>query len=832
MTFIDLYSRARSALGLKKAWSLVHEAARLTPEQAIAKDMPMPLALATVRAAAEASLGLRPFDVQLLGAVLLSQGKLAEMQTGEGKTLTVALGAALLASRGRKVHVATANEYLATRDAALMAPFYAALGLTCATVSESLAPAARRAAYDCDVVYSTGSELGFDYLKNNLVLSADERTQGTLDAVIVDEVDSILIDDARTPLIISGQAQDHAQVFAALVAATQGLQPDVHYRASAKERYAELVDAGYALVESRLIAAGHIQSGEELYRPEMLHWAQALHSIVKARALYRPNRDYLVKDGKVQLVDLGTGRVMDGRRLEAGLHEALEALEGLSVQAGTVTRATITYQSFFRKYAHLCGLTGTAATESEEFLEMYGLEVVVVPTNKPSQRVFHEDLVYLTKAEKLRAAADLVKLRTQQGQPVLVGCSTVRDAEAMSSALTQLGIAHNLLTAKHVEREAHIIAEAGLPGAVTVATNMAGRGTDILLGGPAPEKAAFASPSDFDEAQGAWRLRREITVAAGGLFVLGTDRNGLRRVDLQLAGRAGRQGDPGEIKFLISLEDELLKTFGDSPALKAVKAQMTPGVALGGQAISRIVSLAQKRVEEMGFAARKHLLRFESVFADQRDTVYALRNHILDALPEETVRRACEAAAATWLDEVFPANSIVEELDQVAIREQSLARFGLRLPILRWVSVDELEPQEMRQKAEELLHQRIEEVMQSAAAASLRDLVLSVLDGQWQAHLGELSEMQENLGLKGHLGASPLHQFGTDAFSRLEGMLNSVNAQVAELVLATEVLRKRAEATAAEDKVKQAWANRWIGRNDKCPCESGLRYKDCHGSLA
>lgn len=843
MSFIDIYSRVRSNSGLKKAWRVVHAArapvqgaAHLTAQMTLAEQ------LGQLRATAEAVLGLRPFDVQLLGAVLLSQGKLAEMRTGEGKTLTVALGVALLAAQKRKVHVATANDYLARRDEALMRPLFQALGLTSATVSPGDSPEARRAAYATDVVYSTGSELGFDFLKNNLVKSAEERTQGPLDAVIIDEVDSILIDDARTPLIIAGSAADQGEMFLQLAQATEGLTPDVDYRANQKERYAELTDQGYAQVEARLVAQGQFSAGAELYRPEHLAWAHALHSMVKARALYRKNRDYLVRNNEVLLVDVGTGRALDGRRLENGLHEAIEALEGLTVNAGSVTQASITYQSFFKKYQHLAGLTGTAATDAEEFLELYGLDVVVVPPNKPLARKHLDDLVFASRAEKLKEVTRAAAGRAAAGQPVLVGCTSVRDAELVSQQLTRAGVTHNVLTAKHIEDEARIIAEAGVPGTVTVATNMAGRGTDIILGGHTPDKADFATLSEYEEARAAWALRREAAVAAGGLFVLGTERNGLRRVDLQLAGRSGRQGDPGTVQFYLSVEDELLKVFGASPVFTSVRKMVETGGALSGGHVTRLVELAQKKVEEQGFAARKNLLKFESVMAQQRDTVYEVRRAVVDNGALSFVQAALETTLGAWLDSSFPEGLIHEELDVPQLRTQAQAKFGTALPILRWVEVDDLDIADMREKAEALIRARMTEVLSTATEAHAKDLVLGLLDTEWQAHLGLIAEMQDNLSLKGHMGASPVHEFGTTAFARLAEMVTSVQEQVTELLLASDALNRRAEADAARRAlaaaqksaalaVADAWEQRWVGRNDPCPCGSGSRYKDCHGRL-
>lgn len=853
MSFATLYANLKSKSVLRRAQQLVERVNKLEPSTRALSDEDLKksfsdlpadvsseqqaLGFALVREAAHRALGLRHFDVQLVGGYVLLNGMLAEMRTGEGKTLTVTLAAAMHALHRRGVHVVTANSYLARRDAELMRPVYEALGLTVAATYSEQSIEEKQAAYACDVTYGVGSEFGFDYLKDHMVRDASRKVQRELFAAVVDEVDSVLIDEARVPLIIADSAADVTEVVQALDQVVRGLTPESHFQVNLKERRADLTEAGYTAVEEALVRAGHIKAGAQLYDAEHLHWVRKLHSAVKAYALFRRDRDYVVEGGELVLVDTGTGRKMQGRRFEDGLHEALEAREGLRVRRGTVTKATITYQSFFALYSKLAGLTGTALTEAEEFSDIYKLETVVVPTNKPVVRKQLEDLVFLTKSDKFQAAVSEVARRHAAGQPVLVGCSTIRDAEVISKMLASAGVPHETLTARHIEREAHIIAEAGRPGAVTVATNMAGRGTDILLGGEPPKQADAESPEAFEALLSKWEADREQVLAAGGLFVLGTERNGIRRVDNQLAGRSGRQGNPGEVQFLLSLEDDLLKVFSQSGQLAVVRKMIAAsGSALGGASVAKLVTTAQRNVESAGFGARKSLMQFDSVLSDQRNAVYSLRDELLGTSAKTYVQGSALRGLEQWVAEMMPADSMPELWDAGALKKELSERFNLNLPLLGWVSKDEFNAKEI---AERVLAAGAEAIDGSEyTEEQCRGLVFDVLDDLWTEHLAALNELRENVSLKGHTGFNAVFQFHKDAFALFQQFEGALNTTFTEALLRPSVVTQREEAQRArvaeglaQAKVDVALQRRWVTRNESCPCGSGKRFKDCHGKL-
>lgn len=795
---------------------------------------------ALIQEAARRALRTPHYDVQLQGGHVLLGGKLAEMRTGEGKTLTITLPAALLALAGQGVHVVTANEYLAARDARLMRPVYELLGLSVGVTLSGQTTEEKQAAYACDLTYGVGAEFGFDYLKDNLARDPARLVQRPLYAAIVDEVDSILIDEARVPLIISDAAQDVARMVQVVDACARTMQPAEHFLVSLKEHAADLTEAGYALAEAAL---ANELAGKSLYAEQNLPWVRMLHSAVKAYALYRKDRDYVVRGNELLLVDVGTGRVMDGRRLGEGLHEALEAREGLPVKQGTVTRATITYQSYFGLYPRLSGLTGTAATDAEEFSDMYGLETIVVPTNRPTLRKQAEDVVFRTRQEKFSAAVDIIRNRRAAGQPVLVGCATIRDAELMDTLLSRANIPHSTLTAKHLDREAAVIEQAGLPGAVTVATNMAGRGTDIHLGGVEPRPDAFEDSDSFAAAHLAWTTQRDATVAAGGLFVLGTERNGLRRVDNQLAGRCSRQGNPGEVQFLLSLEDELLRVFGGSKQTALLdRAMAAAGTALGGATVARLVTAAQRAVESQGFGARKSLLTFDKTLADQRNAVYALRSELLRGGATEYLQGAAISAVRRWLTTSIPRDAWPEAWDAGSLKASAAAELGLDLPLLRWISVDELDTDAIEEKVIALAQERLS-VRDFGGEATARDIVFDVLDAAWTEHLTALAELQTNAGLKSVAQQNAALKFPKEAFDLFQAFLASVERALAQMALPDDSLRLRqeqrdhakrirdaeAEARAA---VAAALAKRWVSRLEQCPCGSGKQFRHCHGALS
>lgn len=854
MFLLDVYASARSSQLLSRAHRMVSRVAAQEPwAQSLSADSlkeafwslspKLPDAdivkgFALVREAAHRSLGLRPYDEQMLGGVVLLRNMLAEMQTGEGKTLTIVAPAALHALAKKGVHVVTANSYLAQRDAELMRPVYEILGLTVASLRANSSVEQRQDAYACDITYGVGSDFGFDYLKDNLVKCAEDKVQKRgLHVAIVDEVDSILIDEARVPLIISDKAAQVSEVVEVLNACVSGLREGTHYKVNLKERQAELTDEGYDLVENALVAAGAMPETGALYKVANLHWARRLHSAVRAYALFKRNRDYVVDAGEIVLVDTGTGRKMPGRRLEDGLHEALEAREGLQVNEGTVTRATVTYQNFFGMYPCLSGLTGTAFTEAEEFAEVYNLETVRIPTHRPCRRKLNEDLVYVSKRSKFEAVVAEIARRHASGQPLLVGCSTIRDADVVSKLLNHAGLAHELLTARQVEREADIIAQAGRLGAITVATNMAGRGTDIHLGGEKPERHQFEDEAAFTKASQDWAKARAQVAALGGLAVLGTERNGVRRVDNQLAGRSARQGDPGEVQFYMSLEDELLGVFGQSRQLRlARKALEQSGGALGGTLVTKLVTQAQKNVESSGCAERKQLLQFDQVLSSQRKAVYSLRDSLLEgdaaiSYLQASVMQALQAWVATHM----PADSLPETWPLAEMRESLLVEFGVKAPLLRWVEVEDLEASEIIKRLTELVAKEGLAYL-PADVTQCRELALEAIDDMWSEHLQALDELRNNVSLKTKTSSNPLHQFGKDAYALFQDFDRSIALSLAQYLLKEQVRAERLHAKqnandqqAAHQKVALALEKRWVYRNEPCPCGSGKRYRQCHG---
>lgn len=853
MNFEALYTNVKSKSALRSAQRVAARVLSYEPgveklsSDALAREFRQlaaltvseraPKGFALVREAANRALGMKHFVVQLVGGAVLLDSKLAEMRTGEGKTLTVTLAAALYALEGLGVHVVTANSYLAQRDAELMRPVYSALGLTVSAVFPGQSVPDKQLAYACDITYGVGSEFGFDYLKDHLVRDTGLRVQRGLFAAVVDEVDSVLIDEARVPLIIAEEAADAAALVETLDAAVRGLSSDEHFLVQVKDRTAELTEAGYAALENALVASKALKQGIDLYDADHLPWVRHLHSAVKAYALYRKDRDYVVAGGELVLIDQGTGRSLQGRRFEDGLHEALEAKEGLRVRRGNVTKATITYQSFFALYPKLSGLTGTAATDAEEFGDIYRLETVLIPTNRPLIREQLEDLVFLSKADKFASAVAITQARHATGQPVLIGCSSIRDADVVSRLLTAVGVAHSTLTARHVGREAAIIAQAGRPGSVTVATNMAGRGTDILLGGEKPQPDDFADVLEFEAQTAAWAQARDAVVLSGGLFVLGTERSGLRRVDNQLAGRSGRQGDPGTVQFLLSLEDELLKAFGQGKQLALVrKLIQASGQALGGAVVAKLVESAQKSVEGAGFAARKSLMQFDGVLSDQRNAVYQLRDELLAQGSGDYVKGCVMHGVQSWVAEHMDENTLPELWDCGQLKKDLEARYGLSVPLLGWVNNDALTADEIGQKVIAAAEAKLEQNTLTPGQASM--LAFDLIDELWTEHLAALSELRENVSLKTKTGFNPVSQYHKDAFELFKVFEASLNNSMAEAALKPSdlVARESVQSTKVAvalgiAKVESALERRWVGRNEPCPCGSGKRFKDCHGEL-
>jgi preprotein translocase subunit SecA len=850
MTISTLYTRAHSKYQLRKAAAFVRSvnaleswAKALSAEDLSAtfqqlrptEEHDKVKGFALVREAAFRVLGLRLHDVQLLGSAVLLEGKLAEMRTGEGKTLTLVAPAAMLALFKQGVHVVTANPYLAARDAAQMRGVYDALGLSVGVASPEQSKEERRSAYAQDVTYGVGSEFGFDYLKDNLVYSLADKVQRPPFAAIVDEIDSVLIDEARVPMIISGRDADLSAQVILLNKVVGALTPGQHYVINLKERDAGLTDEGYAKAEALLVQLGAISAEADLYSLPMLPWVRRLHSTVRAYALYRKDRDYVVENNEIVLVDTGTGRKMEGRRLEDGLHEALEAREGLSVKQGTRVQATVTFQNYFARYSRLAGLTGTAITEAEEFAEIYNLATVVIPTNRPSKRKHLPDLLFLSRADKLRQIVSIIAERHALGQPILVGCGTIRDAEIIDAALNNAKLPHNTLTAKYLTREAEIIAQAGLPGAITVATNMAGRGTDIVLGGEPPHALDTGALSDNE----AWLKRKELVLSLGGLFVLGTERNGIRRVDNQLAGRSGRQGDPGLVQFVLSLEDDLFKGFGaESRLVKLARSGLSGGAAITGTLLAKLVSAAQQKEENAGFNSRKSLMQYDGVLASQREALFSLRDSLLVDSLTDPIRSALAATVRAWLDQRIPLNTYLENLDLADLKRSLQSEFGLDLPLLKWVSVENLSVTQLHSSILDAADKVALDNRDGYEAPEVRQMMLSTLDEAWSEHLSLLDELRANSSLKGNTGRNPVHQYHQDAFDLFEELVAYFQAQVTKELFCSSVQEIRKVQSDAADQANRAEARlyatlerRWVTRNEPCPCGSGKKFRLCHGKF-
>ncbi len=879
-------------------------------------DQLLPEAFAVVREAARRTLGMRHFDVQLIGGMVLHDGKIAEMRTGEGKTLVATLAAYLNALTGKGVHIVTVNDYLARRDARWMGPVYHALGLSVGVINSSgglgpdsasflydpehregdesyrqLRPATRREAYAADITYGTNNEFGFDYLRDNMAYSLEEKVQRGLHYAIVDEVDSILIDEARTPLIISGPAEDDPELYVRIDKLIPHLRRQESedgpgdYTVDEKLKQVYLTEEGHQKVEALLVEAGLLPEGESLYDPRHIQLMHHLNAALRAHALYHRDVHYIVRNGEVIIVDEFTGRTMPGRRWSEGLHQAIEAKEGVRVQRENQTLASITFQNYFRQYGKLAGMTGTADTEAYEFQQIYGLEVVVIPTHKPMIREDLPDLVFLTQREKYAAIIEDIKERHARGQPVLVGTTSIEASEHLSRLLRKAGIPHQVLNAKYHEKEAQIVAQAGRPGAVTIATNMAGRGTDIVLGGnPEAEIAALEDPTteEIERIREAWRKRHEQVVKLGGLHIIGTERHESRRIDNQLRGRAGRQGDPGSSRFYLSFEDSLMRIFAsDRVASLMQKLGMQEGEAIEHPWVTKAIESAQRKVEAHNFDIRKHLLEYDDVANDQRKVVYAQRDELLAADDiSETIREIRRDVVGAVIDTYIPPESIEEQWDVAGLEEALEREFGLRLPLREWLEGDEgLDGQGLRRRVIEALERMHAEKEARIGAEAMRQLeravMLQVLDHHWREHLANMDYLRQGIHLRGYAQRDPKQEFKREAFQlfadMLEqvkqdvvGLLARVQVQAEEDVAAMEQQRRpaaleyqhaEASATAAAEAAPAAAAaggvaavgggapepapgtpfvrpGRKIGRNEPCPCGSGKKYKRCCGRLA
>ncbi|MEL0168520.1 MAG: preprotein translocase subunit SecA [Pseudomonadaceae bacterium] len=853
-------------------------------------DALLPEAFAVVREAGKRVMGMRHFDVQLVGGMALHEGKIAEMKTGEGKTLVGTLPVYLNALAGKGVHVVTVNDYLANRDANTMRPLYEFLGMTVGVVVPMQDPEQKRAAYQCDITYSTNNELGFDYLRDNMAFRLEDKFQREPFFAVVDEVDSILIDEARTPLIISGPAEDSSRLYTTVnklipllkrgKLAEEGEEGvEGHYLIDEKARQVELTEEGHQFVEELLVREGMLNEGDSLYAAQNLGLLHHVHSGLRAHTLFHRNVEYIVQNNQVLLVDEHTGRTMPGRRLSEGLHQAIEAKEGLQIQAESQTLASTTFQNYFRLYPKLSGMTGTADTEAFEFRQIYGLDVLVIPTNKPMVRKDYNDLVYLSIEEKFAAIVADIKHCMEQGRPVLVGTASIESSEVVANLLTREKVPHKVLNAKFHEKEAEIVAQAGRPGAVTIATNMAGRGTDIILGGNwEAEVAALENPTEQQIAQikDEWQLRHQQVLEAGGLHIIACERHESRRIDNQLRGRAGRQGDPGSSRFYLSLEDNLMRIFASDRVKNFMKALgMEKGEAIEHRMVTNAIEKAQRKVEGRNFDIRKQLLEYDDVANEQRKVIYGQRNSILASENvEETINAIRQDVVNDLVAMHMPAGSLPEQWDVAGLEQSIASELGLHLTIQQWLDEDErLSEQGVAERVLEALVAAYREKEELAGAEALRtfekQMLLRVLDDLWKEHLATMDHLRQGIHLRGYAQKNPKQEYKREAFNLFQEMLETLKRDTIRVLSHVQVrredpaeeearLRRQAEElqrrmqfkheevnavadAAGDDAGEQEQAGAAapvtregpkVGRNDACPCGSGKKYKHCHGQIS
>ncbi len=854
-----------------------------------ALDKILPEAFAVCREAASRVLGMRHYDVQLIGGMVLHLGKIAEMRTGEGKTLVGTLPVYLNALEGKGVHVVTVNDYLARRDAAWMGKLYNWLGLSVGVVYPGMPHADKKAAYASDITYGTNNEFGFDYLRDNMALSKADRFQRGLHYAIVDEVDSILIDEARTPLIISGPADDSPELYIRVnrivpqLKRQESEEGEGDFWVDEKGKQVHLSEAGMEHAEELLRRAGILAEGESLYGANNLSVVHHLNAALRAHALFQRDVDYIVRDGEVVIVDEFTGRTLAGRRWSDGLHQAVEAKEGVPVQRENQTLASITFQNLFRMYGKLAGMTGTADTEAYEFQSIYGLEVVVIPTHRPIQRVDHPDQVFLNRDGKFRAVLADIQDCHSRGQPVLVGTTSIETSEMLSNFLRESGVAHEVLNAKQHEREAQIVANAGRPGAVTIATNMAGRGTDIVLGGSLEAELQAlgeeASEAQRAQAKAQWQERHDAVKAAGGLHIIGTERHESRRIDNQLRGRSGRQGDPGSSRFYLSLEDNLMRIFASDWVQKAMRMMgMKEDDVIEDRLVSRQIEKAQRKVEAHNFDIRKNLLDFDDVNNDQRKVIYAQRDELLDA---DSVKENIDGILGDVVNEIVtryvPAESVDEQWDLPGLEAALEAELGLGMDLQGLArSSEELDAEAIERHVNEavvaLFEQKEQQLGTDTARALEKHIMLTVLDQGWKEHLARMDYLRQGIHLRGYAQKQPKQEYKKEAFELFSEMLENVKRQVVTMLARVRIRseeevaaleaqeRAQAEAKLRAAQFQHANAGGYgtedvgagitggqapaatgatlvreepkVGRNDPCPCGSGKKYKHCHGQVS
>ncbi len=848
-------------------------------EQGENLDQLLPEAFATVREASKRVFGMRHFDVQLIGGMVLHGGQIAEMRTGEGKTLTATLAAYLNALPGKGVHIVTVNDYLAKRDAETNRPLFEFLGMTVGVNIPNMPQPAKKEAYQADILYGTNNEFGFDYLRDNMAFRPEDRVQRARFFAVVDEVDSILIDEARTPLIISGPAEDSSDLYIRINKLIPLLQKqdkedseeyrgDGHFTVDEKSKQVHLTETGQEFVEELLVKNGMMQEGDTLYSPANISLLHHVNAALRAHVLFEKNVDYIVTpDGEVVIVDEHTGRTMPGRRWSDGLHQAVEAKEGVKIQNENQTLASITFQNYFRLYEKLSGMTGTADTEAFEFQQIYGLETVVIPTNKPMVRNDMPDVVYRSEAEKFAAIIEDIKQRVEKGQPVLVGTVSIEKSELLSNALKKAGIKHNVLNAKFHEKEAEIVAEAGKPGAVTIATNMAGRGTDIVLGGSwqaKVEKLDNPTQDQIDAIKAEWKQVHDQVLQAGGLHIIGTERHESRRIDNQLRGRSGRQGDAGSSRFYLSMEDTLLRIFTSDRMAALIQSGMDEGEAIESKMLSRSIEKAQRKVEGRNFDIRKQLLEYDDVANDQRKVVYELRDELMSADDiSDMIAQNREDVLNAVMDEYIPPQSLEDMWDIKGLEDRLKNDFDLPLPIQSWLDADnKLYEEALRERIIEEAVEVYKAKEQAVSPAVMRNfeksVMLQTLDTLWKEHLAAMDHLRQGIHLRGYAQKNPKQEYKRESFELFEDLLESLKSDVITVLSKVRVqqqeevermeAQRRAQAEeaarhaqaqhASADDAEQDESNqpmvrdeRKVGRNEPCPCGSGKKYKQCHGQI-
>jgi len=847
----------------------------------------LPDAFATVREAAVRTLGQRPFDVQMSGGIVLHQGKIAEMKTGEGKTLVATLPVYLNAIEGKGVHVVTVNDYLARRDAEWMGRIYRFLGLTVGVIVHGLTDAERRAAYDCDVTYGTNNEFGFDYLRDNMKFRLEDMVQRNFNYAIVDEVDSILIDEARTPLIISGPTEDNSELYAKVDKLIPHLK-ESDYEKDEKIRQVTLTEDGTENIEKMLKASGLLRQGN-LYDVQNVALVHHVNSALRAHKLYERDVAYIVKDSKVIIIDEFTGRMMEGRRFSEGLHQALEAKEGVTIQNENQTLATITFQNYFRLYPKLAGMTGTAMTEAPEFSEIYGLDVIEIPTNLPLKREDQDDEIYRTAREKYKSIIHEIRRARERGQPVLVGTVSIEKSELISELLKKENIPHNVLNARYHEQEAHIIAEAGVPGAITIATNMAGRGTDIQLGGNLQMRIQRELAEVADERERERRIeqikaeiaeKREKVLTAcevwelekakgskpaktitfpGGLYIIGTERHESRRIDNQLRGRSGRQGDPGRSKFYLSLEDDLMRIFASERMDTMLKhLGLREDEAIAHPWVNKALEKAQQKVEARNFDIRRNLLKFDNVMNDQRKVIYSERKELMQASDlSDDVKGMREEVINDLITRYIPEKAFPEQWETAGLHEEVLRIFGINLPIVDWAKEEGIADEAIRERVTDAVERKMAEKAARIGPDVMRmaekTLLLQILDQNWKEHLLGLDHLRHGIGLRAYGQRDPLNEYKREAFDMFESMMTHLREQTTQLLAHIEIRQPEPmqpgpppqapaappsaqlqtggpQANGADPNNPASWKN--VSRNAACPCGSGKKYKHCHGRLA